>query len=140
MGDAMSCVAGYCLLIDLTARDLQLKAKSLGEPWMVSKSYETFCPVSEFIPATKVENHADLTLWLTVNGQTRQHGNTGHMIHSVPELISHISSIMSLEPGDCIATGTPEGVTSLAVGDKVAGGLHVAKSDTKLTGFEFDVV
>jgi acylpyruvate hydrolase len=138
--DAMSCVAGYCLLIDLTARDVQLKAKSLGEPWMVAKGYETFCPVSEFIPAAKVENHADLRLWLSVNGQIRQDGNTGNMIHSVPKLISHLSTIMTLEPGDCIATGTPEGVTGLAAGDKVAGGLHVAKTDAKLTGFEFDVV
>ena len=139
-GDAMACVAGFCLAIDLTARDVQLKAKERGEPWMVSKSYETFCPVSNFIPAADVENHADLELWLSVNNEERQRGNTGSMIHSVPKLIAFISSVMTLEAGDCIVTGTPEGVGPLEVGDKVAGGLHIARNGRKIAGFEFDCV
>ena len=138
--NAMACVAGFCLCVDLTARDVQLKAKERGEPWMVSKSYETFCPVSDFIPASEVENHADLTLWLTVNGEERQRGNTSDMIHTVPKLIAFISSVMTLGAGDCIVTGTPVGVVPIGKGDKLAGGLEVPQTKRKLASFEFDCV
>jgi acylpyruvate hydrolase len=139
--DAMACVAGFCLAIDLTAREVQLQAKKRGEPWMVSKSYETFCPVSDFIPiASDAQNYADLTLWLTVNGQERQRGNTGDMIHPVPELIAFISSVMTLEPGDCILTGTPVGVGPVRAGDRVMGGLEVARTQTSLAAIAFDCV
>eukprot|EP00667_Euglena_gracilis_P023482 EG_transcript_26541 len=96
-------VAGYCIAVDVTARDEQTEAKKKGLPWSVPKGYDTFCPVSEPFDATELGNQwRQLRLWLDVNGVRRQTGQAGTMLHSVPNLIRFCSSVMTLEPGDLL--------------------------------------
>lgn len=109
--EAMQYVFGYTAVADVTARDLQ---KSDGQ-WSRAKGFDTFCPVGPDV-VTGIDPGA-LTLRGYLNGELRQHASTRDMIFSVPELVSHLSQAMTLEPGDLIATGTPEGVGPLADGD-----------------------
>eukprot|EP00933_Yihiella_yeosuensis_P072898 TRINITY_DN81444_c0_g1_i1.p1 TRINITY_DN81444_c0_g1~~TRINITY_DN81444_c0_g1_i1.p1 ORF type:complete len:221 (-),score=46.83 TRINITY_DN81444_c0_g1_i1:20-649(-) len=121
---ALEVVAGYCVALDLTARDLQLAAKEGGLPWTVAKGYDHFTPVGKFIPKEKVKEPNNLNMFCHVNGVEKQRTNTSAMIYNVPFLISHISSIFTLEKGDLILTGTPEGVGPIEAGDTVTGGLE----------------
>ena len=121
---AMEHVLGYAVLIDVTARDIQARAKKAGKPWTVAKGFDTFAPISDGVPASKVPNPRNLEIWLKVNGEYRQKSCTGMMIYSIQDMISHISGIMSLEPGDIIATGTPEGVGQIVPGDIVEAGIE----------------
>jgi len=104
---------GYVCVNDVTARDLQ---KTDGQ-WGRAKGFDTFCPVG---PAV-VEGLDWGTLEVTtrLNGAVRQHGKTTEMAYSIPAIIAFVSSVMTLEPGDLIATGTPAGVGRLAAGDVV---------------------
>ena len=122
---AMEYVGGYALALDMTSRDLQSAAKKSGHPWSVAKGYDTFCPVSPFIEKEKV-NLSTARLWLKVDGETKQNGGTVDMIFSVPYLISYISSIMTLETGDLILTGTPEGVGPVVPGQVITAGIEGA--------------
>jgi acylpyruvate hydrolase len=117
--DAMSFVAGYTLAVDVTARDLQSAAKDAGLPWTRAKGYDTFCPVGRFIAADRVANPHALRLLFQINGVTKQDGNTSEMVFSIPKLIAHVSSIMTLSPCDVILTGTPSGVGPIVHGDKI---------------------
>ncbi|MGQ0536570.1 MAG: fumarylacetoacetate hydrolase family protein [Methanobacteriota archaeon] len=112
-------VLGYNVLIDVTARDLQAEAKKRGEPWALSKGFDTFCTMSDFVPAARVPDPHALGLELSVNGTVRQKASTGEMVHKIPRILEYLSSVMTLEPGDVVATGTPEGVGPLARGDRV---------------------
>ena len=117
--DALACVAGYGVAIDLTLRDVQAEQKKKGLPWEIAKGFDTACPLSPFAPASVVVDPQDLTIRLTVNEELRQNGSTGLMIHKVAEIISHLSSIFTLEPGDVILTGTPAGVGPIVSGDRL---------------------
>jgi 2-keto-4-pentenoate hydratase/2-oxohepta-3-ene-1,7-dioic acid hydratase in catechol pathway len=112
--EALEHVAGYAPLNDVTARDLQ---RSDGQ-WARAKGFDTFCPLGEFTDARGLDPAA-LEVICRVNGVTRQHGRAAEMAFDIPELISYISAIMTLEPGDVIATGTPAGVGPLTPGDVV---------------------
>ena len=114
---AMECVAGYAVAIDMTLRDVQNMLKAKGLPWEIAKGFDTACPLSDFVPPGAVLDPHDLTLQLSVNGEIRQHGNSSDMIHRLPQIISHIASIFTLEPGDVILTGTPAGVGKVRQGD-----------------------
>jgi 2-keto-4-pentenoate hydratase/2-oxohepta-3-ene-1,7-dioic acid hydratase in catechol pathway len=116
---AMSHVAGYGVAIDLTLRDVQAEQKKKGLPWEIAKGFDTACPLSSFVPAGSVSDPQDLRITLSVNGEPRQDGSTALMIHRMPELISYLSSIFTLEPGDLILTGTPAGVGPVKSGDRV---------------------
>mmetsp|Transcript_8376 Transcript_8376/g.14369 ORF Transcript_8376/g.14369 Transcript_8376/m.14369 type:complete len:247 (-) Transcript_8376:72-812(-) len=120
---AMDHVAGYVLALDMTARDIQSVAKAAGLPWTIAKGYDTFTPISKFIPASKIPDWKTLELWCKVDGELRQKGYTKDMIYSVPQLISYISSIMTLEVGDMISTGTPAGVGPVAPGQVITAGI-----------------
>ena len=120
--NAMSHVGGYTLALDMTARDIQSEAKKKGHPWSVAKGFDTFCPVSRLVSPEKI-SVADTQLWLKVDGGLRQNGNTRDMIFSVPHLISYISGIFSLERGDVILTGTPEGVGPVSPGQTITAGI-----------------
>ena len=111
-GDAESHVAGYTCLNDVTARDLQ---RNDGQ-WSRAKGFDTFCPAG---PVVVQGNWRDFVVTCRVNGEVRQHAPATDMIFPVPMLVSYISRIMTLEPGDLIATGTPSGVGPLAPGDVV---------------------
>lgn len=119
---ATSHIGGYTLALDMTARDLQNEAKKKGYPWSVAKGYDTFCPVSHFISPDKIEL-GDTRLWLKVDGQMKQDGNTRDMVFSIPYLISFISRIFTLEVGDVILTGTPEGVGPVKPGQTITAGI-----------------
>jgi len=117
--DAMDHVRGWGVLLDMTARDIQSRAKDKGLPWSVAKGFDTFCPVSDFVERNVVNDPADLSIRLEVNGEVRQDGSTAHMIFPVDFIIHYISHIMTLYPGDLIATGTPEGVARVDPGDRL---------------------
>ncbi|SDF03635.1 fumarylacetoacetate hydrolase family protein [Sporolituus thermophilus] len=104
---------GYCLCNDVTAKDHIPK----GQPWTRGKSFDTFTPVGPYI-VTDISPD-DIELVLTVNGVEKQRGRTSDMIFGVRELIAFISSIMTLKPGDVIATGTPPGGDVFAKGDTI---------------------
>ena len=114
---AMECVAGYGVAIDMTLRDVQNQLKAKGLPWEIAKGFDTSCPLSDFVPAAQVTDPHDLILRLSVNGQKRQNGSSSDMIHRMPQIVSHISGIFTLEPGDVILTGTPSGVGQVSGGD-----------------------
>lgn len=112
--EALACVAGYAPLNDVTARDLQ----KLDVQFTRAKGFDTFCPVGAAGPAPG-DDWRELEVRCRVNGQERQHGFAHQMVFGIPLLISYISRVMTLEPGDLIATGTPEGVGPLRAGDVV---------------------
>ena len=106
--DALSHVAGYCLINDVSEREWQLER---GPTWDKGKGFDTFGPVGPWIAtADEVGDPQALDLWLKVNGVRRQSGNTSTMIFKVAELVSYISNCFTLWPGDLICTGTPPGV------------------------------
>lgn len=118
--EAMEYVAGYTILNDVTARDLQKEDIDHGNPWFRSKSIDTFCPMGPyFVPVDEIENPQDLEIQLKVNNEIRQYSNTKHMIFPIPKIISTISKYMTLHPGDIIATGTPEGVSPIKDNDLI---------------------
>ena len=90
----------------------------------MSKGYDGFCPISNEIPKSKIANPDYGEIYLNVNGKQRQRGNTKDMIFDTATMISYISHIFTLEPGDTILTGTPEGVGPLVHGDKVEAGIE----------------
>lgn len=116
--NALEHIAGYGIGIDFTARDIQQKAKEKGQPWSIAKGFDNFAPIGTFTEF-KGSHFPKLQLSLTVNGELRQEGITSDMIFDVPSLISFLSSIFTLNEGDLIFTGTPEGVSAVKPGDKV---------------------
>ena len=116
---AMEHITGFGVAIDLTLRDVQAELKKKGLPWDIAKGFDTACPLSVFVPPDVVGNPHDLQIRLWVNGQIRQEGSTGMMIHTIPAIISYVSAIFTLEPGDVVLTGTPSGVGPLQSGDAV---------------------
>ncbi len=115
--EAAQLVAGYAVFFDITGRDLQRAAAKEGNPWSAAKGYDTFGPISPLVPARTVPDPHDLPLRLRVNGTVRQDSNTKHMVFRIPETLAAISRVMALEPGDVLATGTPEGVWPIRPGD-----------------------
>ncbi|MEM4526048.1 MAG: fumarylacetoacetate hydrolase family protein [Methanothermobacter sp.] len=111
--DAKDFIAGYTILNDVTARDLQRK----DGQWTRAKSFDTFCPIGPWIE-TDINPH-ELEISLHLNGELRQYSNTRNMIFNVYELVEFVSNIMTLEKGDIIATGTPPGVGSMKPGDEI---------------------
>ncbi|MDI4647372.1 fumarylacetoacetate hydrolase family protein [Cohnella hashimotonis] len=104
---ALDYVFGYCSANDLSARDLQMRTNQ----WLLGKSCDGFCPIGPYlVTADEVGNANDLTIKCSVNGELRQYSNTSDMIFHCDEIVSYVSRHMTLEPGDIILTGTPEGV------------------------------
>lgn len=116
---ALSHIAGYGIGIDVTARDIQQKAKDRSHPWAVAKGFDTFAPISTFVEASTISDPQGLELQLMVNNEIRQHGYTKDMLFPVAQLIAYLSTIFTLQPGDLIFTGTPEGVSPIHSGDHV---------------------
>lgn len=112
-------IAGYGVGIDLTLRDVQSVAKQRGEPWAVAKAFRGSAPVSALVPAAAVTADEVFTISLFVNGEERQRAYTNYMERSVSELIAYLSHVFTLRRGDCIFTGTPEGVAQLHPGDRI---------------------
>jgi 5-carboxymethyl-2-hydroxymuconate isomerase len=114
---AMDHVGGYAIGLDMTLRDVQAEAKKKGLPWTVAKGFDTSAPVGKFVPKSAVQDPHHLDIRLSVNGTVRQQSNTCNMIFSIEAMIAYISSVFTLEPGDLVFTGTPEGVGPVQPGD-----------------------
>ena len=124
--DAVDCVAGYAVGIDVTMRDIQAQAKKDGKPWAVAKGFYTSAPLSDVLPSSNFGNDIpDFELVLSVNGQERQRERTSAMERDIPMLIEYLSTIFTLMPGDMIFTGTPKGVGQIQKGDRI----HAELSD-----------
>ncbi len=117
--NALSHIAGYAVGIDVTARDIQQKAKEKSHPWAVCKGFDTFAPLSSFVSVDKVPDPQNLDLTLTVNDKQRQYDNTRLMVFPITKLITYLSRIFTLRPGDLIFTGTPKGVSRIKAGDNI---------------------
>jgi acylpyruvate hydrolase len=117
--EALRHVEAAAVFNDVTARDVQSIARKAGLPWSLAKGMDTFAPMSEPKPISEVGDLAALKVQTRLNGELRQDGRTADMIFPVEELVAYISKYMTLEPGDVIATGTPEGVGPIKGGDKV---------------------
>ena len=115
---AWDVVAGIGVGLDLTARDLQSTAKSKGHPWALAKSWKGSAPVSPIIPSSEC-GRGPWQLGLHVNNDLRQQGSTADMERSIQQLITFIASVFTLRRGDCIFTGTPQGVGPLHPGDVI---------------------
>lgn len=111
--DALDFVFGYTCINDVTARDLQAKDIQFTR----GKGFDTFAPIGPFIE-TKI-NPDNLAIQTSLNGEIKQNSNTSNLIFKVPKLVSFISKIMTLHPGDIIATGTPSGISPMKKGDRV---------------------
>jgi 2-keto-4-pentenoate hydratase/2-oxohepta-3-ene-1,7-dioic acid hydratase in catechol pathway len=112
--DVRPYILGYTAVNDFTARDLQNK----DAQWTRAKGFDTFCPVGPLV-TTEVDPWAGVTVETRVNGELRQQGNTRDFIFPLEVIIRHISQVMTLLPGDLIATGTPKGVSPVVAGDVV---------------------
>ncbi len=115
---AMNFINGIGCGIDFTARDLQQSAKLNGLPWSVAKGFDNFAPISTFKPINDIDL-LSLDIKLTQNGVIRQVGSITDMIFSIPYLVSYLSNIVTLYPGDLIFTGTPNGVGQVIEGDVI---------------------
>jgi len=111
--EAVGAIRSIVAVNDVTARDLQ---KSDSQ-WTRAKGFDTFCPLGE--ESSKLPDLDSLTVVTRVNGVERQRGKSSEMVFSIPSLLAYISRIMTLEPGDLVATGTPSGVGPLVSGDVV---------------------
>lgn len=121
--EALDYVLGFTVFNDVTARDIQAKEMKEGMPWDIAKGFNTFAPIGpEIIPVGDIDCHG-LNIWLKLNGEVKQNSNTANMIFSVEDLIIYLSHIMTLEPMDIIAAGTPEGVGPMRAGDEIESGI-----------------
>ena len=117
---ALSHVAGYSIINDVTDRAKSKALQAKGYPWFLAKCRDTFGPIGPVVvAASSLAEQFPLTIDVTINGTLRQHGTTDQMIHDVAALIHFLSTVTELMPGDCIATGTPSGVGPLVAGDSV---------------------
>jgi 2-keto-4-pentenoate hydratase/2-oxohepta-3-ene-1,7-dioic acid hydratase in catechol pathway len=129
---ALDHVAGYVLVNDVSEREWQLER---GPTWDKGKGFDTFGPIGPWlVTRDEIANPQKLDLWLDVNGERRQTGNTKTMIFSVPKLIQYVSQIMTLEPGDVITTGTPPGVGMGMKKNGVAAPVFLKKGDVMTLG------
>lgn len=115
---ALKYIAGYGIGLDLTARDLQSTAKEQGLPWAVAKGFDCSACISKFIPAHEIQAPSHLKFHMKQNGVMRQHGDVSLMLFDIPYIITYLSTHFTLQPGDLVYTGTPEGVGRVNKGDQ----------------------
>ncbi len=118
--DARQYVAGYSIMNDVTARAMQFSDFEETSPWYRSKSMDTFGPFGPcVVTADEISWPVEVDMELAVNGMVRQRDNTGSQLFSISRIIAYISDMITLEPGDVISTGTPEGISEIFDGDIV---------------------
>ena len=119
--------------IDFTARDLQSQCKAKGHPWEIAKSFDYSAPIGEFKKISELKNPDDIAFGMKLNGVWVQQGHSRDMIFSFDRIVSHVSRFVTLNEGDCIFTGTPQGVGEVHVGDR----LELFLEDKPM--FEFEI-
>jgi fumarylpyruvate hydrolase len=131
---ALECVFGYACGLDMTRRDLQFAAREQRRPWDLGKDVEQSAVISEVVPASDIGHPSAGKIHLRVNGETKQESDLSLLIHSVPEIIAHLSGYYHLQPGDLIFTGTPEGVGPVKPGDELEGSVAAVGTITLKIG------
>ncbi|HWS10778.1 MAG TPA: fumarylacetoacetate hydrolase family protein [Xanthobacteraceae bacterium] len=117
--NALDCIYGYGVGIDLTRRDLQIASRDIKRPWEIGKAFDHSAPCGPLKPASAIGHPSKGRIVLKVNGKVRQDGDLNQMIWNVPEIISKLSEMVELAAGDIIMTGTPSGVAATVAGDKI---------------------
>lgn len=130
--EALRTVTAIAVGIDVTARDIQSKAKESGLPWALSKGFDTFAPLGNFVELNASIDIKNLDIQVKVNGELRQMGNTSNMLFSASEIISYLSHQFRLTPGDLIFTGTPKGVSPINDGDIIEASIENQLSTLKV--------
>ena len=115
----LEAVGAMTLGLDLTLRDVQSTLKGKGHPWERAKAFDGSCVLADWIPVENIDVFNEMELILTINGVERQHGFTQDMLFGMSALLVDINQAFSLQPGDVIMTGTPEGVGALQAGDQL---------------------
>ena len=120
---AAAYVFGYAVGLDMTRRDLQLAARDKGRPWELGKAFDESAPIAPIHRAADIGHPAKGAIWVKVDGVDRQKSDIDKLIWSVPEVIAHLSKYFTLQPGDLIYSGTPEGVGKVLAGQTMRGGI-----------------
>ncbi len=121
--DAMKHIYGYAVGLDMTRRDLQGEMKKQGRPWCIGKGFDESAPMGPITPAAQAGDIEHAEIFLQVNGKHRQRSHVAKLIWNLGEIIEHLSSAWTLQSGDLIFTGTPEGVAAVVPGDVMHGGV-----------------
>ncbi len=132
--DAMACVYGFGLGLDLTRRDLQNQFKERGQPWDMAKGFDQSAPISPIMPKSDLPDIGAADITLAVNGQIRQQAKISDMIWNMGEIIEKLSAYVRIEPGDLIFTGTPDGVGAIIPGDALSARLSALQLDAEIIG------
>nr|WP_145551601.1 fumarylacetoacetate hydrolase family protein [Variovorax boronicumulans] len=133
--DAHKHIYGYAVGLDMTRRDLQGEMKKQGRPWCIGKGFEQSAPIGPITPAAQAGDVEKAEIFLQVNGMDRQRSDVSKLIWNIAETIEHLSAAWTLQPGDLIYSGTPEGVAAVVPGDVLSGGVAGLESLTvKITG------
>lgn len=122
--EAENAIAGYAAGLDMTLRDVQSKLKSKGHPWTIAKGFDTSAVLSDFVLKDNYNLTLDEDIYLFVNGEIKQKDKLNKMIFKPAELVQYLSSLMTLEKGDLIFTGTPKGVGLVKKGDRIKAGIE----------------
>ena len=135
VADALDCVFGYAVGLDMTRRDIQGELKAKGRSWEMGKAFDQSAPISSLVPASRIGHPQRGAITLAVNSQPRQHGDLADMIWPVADIIANLSGYVTLQPGDLIFTGTPAGVGKVARGDRLEGAVEgVGELSVRIVG------
>jgi fumarylpyruvate hydrolase len=124
VAEALDHVYGYAVGLDMTRRDLQSDMKKQGRPWCIGKAFDESAPIGPITPAAQSGDIANAEISLQVNGQDRQRSHVHNLIWNCAETIAHLSTAWTLQAGDLIFTGTPEGVAAVVAGDTLHGAVQ----------------
>ncbi|VAX27746.1 Fumarylacetoacetate hydrolase family protein [hydrothermal vent metagenome] len=122
--EAENAIAGYAVGLDMTLRDLQNEFRKNGEPWTLAKVFDTSGVITPVVLKSEYRLKGNEKIFLSVNGETRQSSTLDKLLFNAVNTVQHISKKMTLEKGDLIFTGTPEGVGRVVPGDKISGGIE----------------
>ncbi|MFX1281362.1 MAG: fumarylacetoacetate hydrolase family protein [Promethearchaeota archaeon] len=123
---AFDYVQGYSVFLDITARNMQIFDRNKNLPWYRSKNFDTFSAIGpRIVPLKEIEDPHNLNIELILNGETTQTSNTSYMIFKIPKILEYISSFLTLEKGDIVATGTPSGVGPIQPGDVIKASIEI---------------
>jgi len=132
--EAENSIGGYAVGLDMTLRDLQFELKKNGEPWTLAKCFDTAAVLSDIVLKSDYKLKCNENISLSVNGVVKQNSDLSKMIFSPVEIIKYISARMTLEKGDLIFTGTPEGVSKVIPGDKIEASIeNIGKIFTQIS-------